>query len=217
MVDKELTNILLMVPGVLIGFTVHEVSHAFLAVLLGDSTPKDQGRLTLNPIAHIDIMGLVLILIAGFGWAKPVQINSKNFKNPRGDEILVSIVGPLSNIVFAVIMTGLVKLLVTYAGGIFYSEGFGNKFFHALVLVVYINILLAVFNMIPVPPLDGSHILLCLISDRYYRFKAAYQRFGRFFLLAIILLSRFSGRSLLPIGFVTNSILSALFRAVGMH
>ena len=211
MFGVELTEIILMIPAVLIGLTVHEFSHAYIAVLLGDSTPKDQGRLTLNPVPHIDIMGLVLLLFAGFGWAKPVQINPNNFKNPKGDDLLVSIAGPFSNILFAIIMAGVIKLLITYTGGIFSSERFGENITLVLFFIVYINILLSVFNMIPIPPLDGSHILLSFIPDRYESFKAGFSRYGRFFLMALILLSRFSGRSLLPIGLLTESILYGLF------
>ena len=211
MLGVELTEIILMIPAVLIGLTVHEFSHAYIAVLLGDSTPKDQGRLTLNPVPHIDIMGLVLLLFAGFGWAKPVQINPNNFKNPKGDDLLVSIAGPFSNILFAIIMAGVIKLLITYADGIFSSGRFGENISLVLLFIVYINILLSVFNMIPIPPLDGSHILLSFIPDRYESFKAGFRRYGRFFLMALILLSRFSGRSLLPIGLLTESILYGLF------
>ena len=103
MFDPDLRRIALLLPAVLFAFTVHEYSHALVAVRLGDNTPRDQGRLTLNPISHIELVGLIMILLLGFGWAKPVQINPCNFKSPRNDEILVSLAGPFSNLLFGIL------------------------------------------------------------------------------------------------------------------
>jgi Zn-dependent protease len=210
MFDPDLRRIALLLPAVLFGFTVHEYSHALVAVRLGDSTPRDQGRLTLNPVSHIELVGLVMILLLGFGWAKPVQINPRNFKNPKNDEILVSLAGPFSNLLFGILFALVVKLLFTAA------PGFSPVLFQIFSYFVWINLLLAVFNLFPIPPLDGSHILLSLIPDRFARFKLIYVRYGRFILIALILLGSFTGYNLLPIGFLTSRLYEGLYNLLGM-
>jgi Zn-dependent protease len=216
MFDPDLKRIALVLPAVLVGFTVHEFSHALVAVRLGDSTPRDQGRLTLNPISHIELIGLLMILLVGFGWAKPVQINPRNFKNPKNDEILVSLAGPFSNLLFGIAFALALKFLFTLAPQIFYTGGFGPILFQILSYFVWINLLLAVFNLFPIPPLDGSHILLSLIPDKFSRFKLVYTRYGRFILIALILLGSFTGYTLLPIGFLTSKVYAGLFNLLGM-
>jgi Zn-dependent protease len=216
MFDPDLKRIALVLPAVLVGFTVHEFSHALVAVRLGDSTPRDQGRLTLNPISHIELIGLLMILLVGFGWAKPVQINPRNFKNPKNDEILVSLAGPFSNVLFGIAFALALKFLLTLAPQIFYTGGFGPVLFQILSYFVWINLLLAVFNLFPIPPLDGSHILLSLIPDKFIRFKLVYTRYGRFILIALILLGSFTGYTLLPIGFLTSRVYAGLFNLLGM-
>jgi Zn-dependent protease len=216
MFDPDLKRIALVLPAVLVGFTVHEFSHALVAVRLGDSTPRDQGRLTLNPISHIELIGLLMILLVGFGWAKPVQINPRNFKNPKNDEILVSLAGPFSNLLFGIAFAVALKFLFTLAPQIFYTVGFGPILFQILSYFVWINLLLAVFNLFPIPPLDGSHILLSLIPDKFSRFKLVYTRYGRFILIALILLGSFTGYTLLPIGFLTSKVYAGLFNLLGM-
>jgi Zn-dependent protease len=216
MFDLDLRRIALLLPAVLLGFTVHEYSHAMVAVRLGDNTPRDQGRLTLNPISHIELIGLLMILLLGFGWAKPVQINPRNFKNPKNDEILVSLAGPFSNLLFGIVFALFVKLLFTLAPQIFYSGGLGPVLYQILSYFVWINLLLAVFNLFPIPPLDGSHILLSLIPDRFTQFKLVYTRYGRFILIALILLGSFTGYNLLPIGFLTSRLYEGLYNLLGM-
>jgi Zn-dependent protease len=216
MFDPDLKRIALVLPAVLVGFTVHEFSHALVAVRLGDSTPREQGRLTLNPISHIELIGLLMILLVGFGWAKPVQINPSNFKNPKNDEILVSLAGPFSNLLFGIAFALSLKFLFSLAPEIFYTGEFGPVLFQILSYFVWINLLLAVFNLFPIPPLDGSHILLSLIPDKFSRFKLGYTRYGRFILIALILLGSFTGYNLLPIGFLTSKLYTGLFNLLGM-
>ena len=216
MYDPDLRRIALILPAVLVGFTIHEFSHAFVAVKLGDSTPKDQGRLTLNPLAHIELIGLLMILLVGFGWARPVQVNPSNFKRPKNDEILVSLAGPFSNLLFGFVFGLLLKFLLTTAPGVFEGGRSGTILLQVLTYFIWINLLLAVFNLFPIPPLDGSHILLSLVPDRYARFKAAYSQYGRYILIGLILLGSFSGYNLLPIGFLTERLFGALFDILGM-
>jgi Zn-dependent protease len=216
MFDADLRRIALLLPAVLIGFTVHEYSHALVAVRLGDSTPRDQGRLTLNPISHIELVGFLLILMVGFGWAKPVQINPRNFKNPRNDEVLVSLAGPFANLLFGVAFALVVKLVFTFAPQLLYAGTAGSLLYQILNYIVWINLLLAVFNLFPIPPLDGSHILVSLVPDRFARFKLMYLRYGRFALIGLIMLGFITGYNLLPIGFLTSRLYQGLYNILGM-
>jgi Zn-dependent protease len=216
MYDLDLRRIALILPAVLVGFTIHEYAHALVAVRLGDNTPKDQGRLTLNPLAHIELIGLLMILLLGFGWAKPVQINPNNFKRPKYDEILVSLAGPFSNLLFGFIFGLLLKFLLTTMPGVFDGGGSGTILLQVVTYLIWINLLLAVFNLFPIPPLDGSHILLSLVPDRFARFKSAYSQYGRYILIGLILLGSFSGYNLLPIGFLTEKLFSGLFDLLRM-
>ena len=152
-------NTLYALPGIIIGMTVHEFCHAFCAWKLGDNTAREQGRLTLNPIKHIDIIGFIFIIMAGFGWAKPVQFNPAQLKNFRRDKALIAAAGPLSNLVLGILFTLILRFfLYSLTDLIDVSE--------AVFTVIYIlygaasiNFGLFVFNMLPIPPLDGSHIV----------------------------------------------------------
>jgi Zn-dependent protease len=216
MFNPDLRRIALLLPAVLVGFTVHEYAHALSAVRLGDNTPREQGRLTLNPISHIELIGFLMILLVGFGWAKPVQINPRNFKNPRSDELLVSLAGPFSNLLFGVAFALLLKVLLTASPQFFFGGRAGSVLFQILSYLVWINLLLSVFNLFPIPPLDGSHILLALLPDRFVRFKLVYLRYGRFVLIGLILLGGLTGYSLLPIGFLTSRLYQGLYNLLGM-
>ena len=164
---------------------VHEFAHGYAAVKLGDDTPRWQGRLTLNPFAHIDYFGALCILLFGFGWAKPVQVNNRNFRNPKRDMALTALAGPLSNIIVAFIAYLLVNvcnvILINFAG--FGFIWFVASFFS---YIASINIGLAVFNLIPIPPLDGSRLLSALLPYKYYYALMRYERYIYFGLLALI-------------------------------
>ena len=148
------TRLLYMTPAVIIGLTFHEFAHAAVAYRLGDRTAQHMGRLTLNPAAHIDILGLIMLYFAGFGWAKPVPVNPINFRGDRNrGMLLVSLAGPVSNLIMAIIAT---ILLAAFLQDIPYI-GVMTQY------VISINVILAVFNLLPLPPLDGSKILAGLI------------------------------------------------------
>jgi Zn-dependent protease len=162
---------------VLIALPVHEFAHAAMAVQLGDDTPKRQGRYTLNPLVHIDPIGGLLIFLVGFGWAKPVQWNPRNIDiDPRLGSILVSLAGPLSNLVLAFI-----ALWLASTGWI--PGTFGSSF---LGFFAYINVLLFVFNMLPIPPLDGSHVLFALLPRETLQLQLQLRQYGFLILMAVI-------------------------------
>ena len=153
-IGQALIEKLLMLPGIIIGITFHEAGHAFASYKLGDPTPKAQGRLSLNPAAHIDPLGFIFLFVAGFGWGRPVQINPMYYKNKRRDEFIVSIAGVTVNLVIALIFSFIVKGL---AGIYDYNTGKTALYYLAMMCtyVVFINLVLMVFNLIPCPPLDG--------------------------------------------------------------
>lgn len=156
----SLLAILLTLPGVIIGITFHEFAHAFAADKLGDDTPRSQGRLTLNPLAHLDPVGFVLLLFAHIGWGKPVEINPRNFNRKRSmtaSEAIVSIAGPGMNIFLAIIFTIITFAIYKFAPN-FYFTAVGNIIMIMLNMAVIVNIGQGIFNLIPLPPLDGSKI-----------------------------------------------------------
>jgi Zn-dependent protease len=175
------TNLLYSLPGIILAFTVHEFAHGLSAYALGDNTAKQYGRLTLNPIAHIDPLGfLCLIVTQRFGWAKPVPVNDMNFKNKKMGMLLVSLAGPVSNFITSLL------LAVLYA--LFYdkmSEGMASIFQIAYI----INLSIGVFNLIPIPPLDGSNILNAFLTNRQ---KFMMKRYALYSNLIIVMLV-FSG------------------------
>ena len=175
-----LMNLIAGLPGIVIAMVIHEFSHARVAYALGDYTPRLQGRLTLNPAAHVDPIGLLMLFIVHFGWAKPVQINPMNFKNPRRDDILVSLAGPASNLIVAFV--ALIVLVLLAKADFPLSEGLLVVFN----LIIVYNINFAIFNMLPIPPLDGSHILKNLLPYELARGYEQLERYSFIFLLIII-------------------------------
>jgi len=179
----KLITFLTLALGLLIAVTIHEFSHAWTANHLGDPNPRSQGRLTLNPLAHLDPIGTVMLLLFGFGWGKPVQFDPFNFQNPRRDTALVSLAGPSSNLILATLLSFIGKLLL-------------SPLLFSLILspIIYLNILLAVFNFIPIYPLDGEKIIMGLLpKSTAYEFQAIMKRYGT--LLLILLILPFSGQS----------------------
>jgi Zn-dependent protease len=151
----------LRIPAILIALTIHEFSHGYVAYRLGDSTARDAGRLTLNPFAHLDLLGSVMLLFGPFGWAKPVPVNGYNLRNPKRDMLLVSLAGPLSNVITALILGFALRILVEFVPGLGRNAHFINFF----QLCIMLNIGISFFNLIPIPPLDGSKILAGLLPN----------------------------------------------------
>ena len=167
----------------LICITLHEVSHGYVAYLQGDNTAKDKGRLSLNPIKHIDVMGLLMMIVFKVGWAKPVPVNMYNFKNPKKGMAVTALAGPVSNI--------LISILFLFIYGILYKPFNSGSAAEQTVLkmvelTAYLSLGLAVFNIIPIPPLDGSKVLFSLLSDKSYYKLMRYERYGMLALLALV-------------------------------
>lgn len=208
----DLAETLLRLPAILFALSIHEFSHAYAATRFGDETPGKQGRLTLNPLAHIDPMGFLFLVLLRFGWAKPVLINPAAFKNPKRDEIVVSLAGPFSNIIAAVFFGGIFKLLAVYGSHWFALENLGEALFMMLLNFIIINIGLAVFNMLPIPPLDGSHLISALIPNKYFHFKVMLFKYGSVALIAVIFAEMILNINILPIGRIILLLSNIIFR-----
>ena len=205
----DFIEILKVAPAAVIGLTVHEFSHAFAAYKLGDPTAKNDGRLTLNPLKHIDWLGFFLIVIAGFGWAKPVMFNPDNLKNKHRDEIIISIAGPISNFIVAVLFFVIARILFSVEA--INSTALGMGLIQLIVMWGVINFGLFVFNLIPIPPLDGSHLYLTYLKDINPKLMMNMYKWGSFGLLAIILIENNSGINILHLSTLVGSITSFFF------
>jgi len=199
------------VPGIIIGFTVHEYCHALAAFKLGDTTVKEDGRLTLNPAKHIDIMGLIFILFAGFGWAKPVQFYPSMLKNPKRDKVIIAAVGPFSNLLLGILFILILKGLWILPTNDARTIDILNYMIDVLYYWSFTNIALFVFNMFPIPPLDGSHIFLSGLNLDYETEKKI-MRIGTIVLFAILIIQSRSDYTILPIGAIVDKIISFMLR-----
>jgi Zn-dependent protease len=205
-------RIIYSVPGVFIGFTVHEYFHAFAAYKLGDNTAKDQGRLTLNPIKHIDPIGMIFIIIAGFGWAKPVQFNPNMLRNPKRDKAIIAAAGPISNLILGLLFILIVKglWLIAVSGE---NETIYNILDYAtdvLFYCAYTNLGLFVFNILPIPPLDGSHIFLSGINLSSEA-ENKIMRIGTPILYILLIIQSRTDYTILPISNIVEKIISIFF------
>jgi Zn-dependent protease len=180
--------IIIQAPVILLSLTIHEYFHGWTANKLGDPTAKLRGRLTLNPIAHLDIFGTILMFVVGFGWAKPVPINAMNFKNPKKGTLLVAIAGPLSNLATAIVAgTVLRPLIPKVLTGEIAPGSLDSIFVIILVLALVYGIALAVFNLIPIPPLDGSRVLYAILPDKYVYSYSRFEPYGVIFLFGLFI------------------------------
>jgi Zn-dependent protease len=205
---------LIVVVLIVISLTVHEFGHSLMAIRLGDDTPRREGRLTLNPIAHIDLIGFIMLLVVGFGWAKPVHIDPRALKKPRRDEILISIAGPVANLLLALAF-GLLAWL-DYALARSMPLDIAQGAFNILTQAAAINVGLALFNMLPIPPLDGSHLVTTWLVKVNVTLAATYFRYGSWALLALLVFQSVTNITILPIGQVTIAIVLAFYRLLGI-
>ena len=173
--------------SLIIAITIHEFSHALAADRLGDPTPRSMGRLSLNPLKHLDLVGTLMLFLIHFGWGKPVPIDPFNFRNPKRDEIIVSFAGPASNLILAILLALIVRFIPL--------NPLVTTFFSSL---IQLNIILAIFNLIPIPPLDGSHIFLNLLPENSrIKWEEAFSRYGFILLMLLIFLPIGNGGTIL--------------------
>ena len=187
---------LLTLPGIILGLSLHEFAHAWMSDRLGDPTPRRQGRLTINPIAHIDPLGFIALLLVGFGWGRPVMIDAGYYKNRRRDEFLVAIAGVTMNLIIAVILSLIAKgvvLKIVYSSGSALAENVFYIFYYAIM----INLGLMVFNLIPCPPLDGWNIVTQIFGLEKYSWWYKVYQYGQWILL-ILIISNITDLILMP-------------------
>lgn len=176
---------------------IHEYAHALIATKLGDQTPRLSGRLTLNPMAHISPLGALMIILCGFGYAKPVSVNPRNFKDSKKGMALTAIAGPISNLILGFVFT-----FISAAISCFEYSTITNAFYSFFIFAAVININLAVFNLLPIPPLDGSRILQLLIPAKYYYKFLEYERYVTIVVFILILTGVLSK----PLSIMSNTI-----------
>lgn len=206
---SQISVFFITVPVILLALTVHEVSHGYTAYKMGDSTAKNFGRLSLNPIKHLDIVGALCMLLFHFGWAKPVPINTRNFKNPRKGMALTALAGPVSNFIMAFVSLLLFRVCATLVELIPQQSNLPDflcKFLAYLLLFFQfgasLNISLGIFNMIPVPPLDGSRVLYVFLPIKYYFGIMKYERYISLALMALLYIGVLDR----PLSFLVNQI-----------
>ncbi len=194
--ESIIQRIIYFLPPLLLALSFHESAHAYIAYRLGDPTARDLGRVTLNPLPHIDIFGLIAIMFFPIGWAKPVPVNPYNLKNPIRDNLWISLAGPTSNLILAFISGIVFRLLYNPLG----SSAGGVYFLTLIQSSVILNIILMVFNLLPIPPLDGFHVLEGMVSTETYVKLQRLQQFGPMLLLVLVLFGgRFLGAILGPV------------------
>ena len=212
---EALLQLITILPAVLLALTFHEVAHGYVAYKLGDPTAKAFGRLTLNPVKHLDPIGSVLMLLTGYGWAKPVPVNARYFKNPKKGMALVALAGPMTNLLLGLVSTFLYALtyvyfyesycLVNYTG----DTSIANILLYTLIVFfgnfAMINVSYAIFNLFPVPPFDGSRIMLLFLPQKWYFAVMRYERV----LMMIVLVGMATGILWTPIAAVIDLVFSA--------
>lgn len=193
------TNMILLLPGIIIGITFHEFAHAFVSTKLGDPTPDNQGRVTLNPAAHLDIYGFITLIFCGFGWGKPVQIDNRYYKSKRRDELLVSVSGITMNLLLAFFFSLILRgWFMIFGDSAINPDSLTGIVSTVLIQIVSINVVLAVFNLFPVPPLDGFSIINNLFDLEKYDWYPTVYRNG-FIILLLLLITGVIYKIMFPI------------------
>lgn len=198
-----LLDLVLRVIPVFICITVHECCHGLCALALGDTTAKDAGRLSLNPIKHFDLMGFAMMVIVGFGWAKPVPVDMRRFENPRAGMALTALAGPASNMVLAAVCLFIYGLLFKPL----YESTVGYYVLYTIYYTAYLSVSLGIFNLIPLPPLDGSKIAFSFLPEEWYYKLMRYERYIAIALFVLVMFDVISG----PLSVVTEGVFDALY------
>lgn len=204
---QRIADILLIAPGFVAGLTLHEFSHALAASRLGDPTARAAGRLTLNPLAHLDFFGTIALVFAGFGWAKSVPVNPVHLRSPRRDMALIALAGPVSNVLLAAAISLVLRFFVFPWMA---PQLVSSLLPMILIQAVWINIILAVFNLIPIPPLDGSRILAGVVPESWNYGYQHVERYGPMILIGLIVLASATGYSVF--GRIISPVAAPLLR-----
>ena len=218
MLRYNFLSILINVPITLIALTFHELAHGWVSTKLGDPTPRIQGRMTLNPLAHLDLFGTILMIITGFGWAKPVEVNPMYYKDRKKGMALVGIAGPIANFILAIVGTFLWLLpyfIAQIAGGSLPSW-FANGFNYFMYLVIIRNLCFMVFNLIPIPPLDGSRIIGMFLRDKAYYSLLSFERYSMILIMLLSLTGMFDRIIGTGVNFFFNLILKGITSIFGL-
>lgn len=210
--NLDIASKLYYLPGIILGLTVHEYAHAWTAYKLGDETARADGRLTLNPLKHIDPIGFLFLLVAGFGWAKPVRFSKDRLKSPRRDEALIALAGPISNLILGILLCVILRLVDLGLGGA--GKLLPEAVFQLFIYAILINFGLFIFNLIPLPPLDGSHLFFSAFVLKPQT-EAAIYRWGSMALFGILILGSASNVDLLPIGKLVQGLARLVFKVLG--
>jgi len=199
---------IIRIPAILLALTLHELSHAVTACKLGDTTARDQGRLTLNPLAHLDLLGTIMLLTGLFGWAKPVPVNPYSLRNPKRDLMLISLAGPLSNIIQALCCGFIIRAAMTLAPSNpdFFNTPLAKYILLFLMLAFWINSGLAFFNLLPLYPLDGSKILAWFLPDKHVESYMRVTRYAIPLIFGLVIIGALTGKNIL------STILNPVFK-----
>lgn len=219
---SDILLMLLSLPIMLIALATHESAHGWMAYKLGDPTARNLGRITLNPIKHFDLFGFISMLVFHIGWAKPVPINARHFKNPRRDFAIVGAAGPVSNVCLAVIHLLILRLVMVFATSALKNNTLPNGtglivlslVVHVLYMGVVMNVILAIFNLIPIPPFDGSRIFYAFLPPKWYFGVMKYERY--IMLGCIILFFLMSNMGINPLAKFESWVIGGLFTITGM-
>lgn len=212
----NLQSILIGVPTTLLALTVHELAHGWVSAKLGDPTPRYQGRLTLNPMAHLDLIGTILMIVTGFGWAKPVQINPNYYKNRTKGMALVAAAGPLANFILAFlgILVGYIIILLCLLAGV--SNAVVNSIESIVFIFAFRNLCFMVFNLIPLPPLDGFKVAGLFIPNRIYYNILRYEQYVIFAIMFLSLSGAFNSIIGTGVNFFMNMLFNAVWSILGI-
>ena len=210
--QEMLIQILLTIPTIFIALTFHEVAHGWMSYKLGDPTAYNMGRLTLNPLKHLDPIGALCMLLVGFGWAKPVPVNARYYKNPKRGMALTAFAGPAMNLILAFFGVIIYKLVNRFGYLLIPNGLLVYVLFLLFYYFAYLNIFLAVFNLIPIPPFDGSRIAYVFLPTNLYFKIMRYERI----IQIIVMVALVSGIVSLPLGFIADGIQYAMEWLIGL-